>query len=306
MAKNRFPDFLVIGAGKSGTTSLNEYLKEHPQIFMSHRKEPNFFAFEMVDPEQYELESSRLYHYQSVTELSDYLALFDSAKPGQLLGEVSNTYLSSELACERIKHYIPEAKLIAILRNPAERLFSRYYHLVRVNEVSVEWEQLYDKNSEWWKRQDLIDEGFYYAHLKPYYEAFDSSQILLITYDRFVENTNEVMQEIFQFLGFKVQVEIATDVVYNKSGKVKNKMLDAVVGHNSFLIKGLKGLAPKAHHYLKENYIAKRFIHTLRNNNVEKPDLSEENRREITDEIYREDLEKLMSLTKLDIKRWLN
>lgn len=300
------PDFLVIGAGKSGTTSLNEYFKEHPQVFMCKRKEPNFFAFEMVNPADYELESSRAYFHQSVSKLDEYLSLFEGVKAGQLVGEVSNTYLSSELACQRIKHYIPDAKLIAILRHPAERLYSRYYHLVRINEVSVDWADLYDRESEWWKRQDLVDEGFYYAHLKPYYDNFPAENIKLVTYDDFTERTDETVRSIFRFLGIDDSVKIGTDVVYNKSGKVKNKALEKVVGNDSMIIGALRKISPGLHGWLKEHPLAKRILHSLRNKNVDKPELSATQSREIIDRIYREDLEQLTALTGLDLRSWLN
>lgn len=76
MEGSRLPDFVVIGAGKSGTTSLNEYLKEHPQIFMATRKEPNFFAYEMMSEDDFELERSKRFYRNSVLTIDEYLKLF--------------------------------------------------------------------------------------------------------------------------------------------------------------------------------------------------------------------------------------
>ncbi len=128
--KALWPHFLVIGAGKSGTTSLHEYLKQHPQIFMA-RKEPNFFAYENLDPSTLDDPDDREHYAQSFVSPESYLNLFAEAREGQLRGEVSNTYISKDGAWANIQRRLPEVKLIAILRHPAKRLFSRYTHLLR-------------------------------------------------------------------------------------------------------------------------------------------------------------------------------
>ena len=169
------PDFLIIGAGKSGTTSLNSYLSQHPDIFMSPVKEPNFFAY--INTEVSDLDNlETIKHYEeSIRNLDDYSHLFADAGKSQIKGEVSNTYMTRRDSATYIKDYIPKAKIIAILRNPTERLYSRYLHLARDNRLSeidpIE-EGLKNKSSVWWKRNDLIQEGFYYKNLKPYFRAF--------------------------------------------------------------------------------------------------------------------------------------
>ena len=305
-ARDNMPDFLVIGAGKSGTTSLNNYLKQHPQVFMCLRKEPNFFALEIPHPDDYELQSSRDYYYQSVSDIDEYQKLFQGAREDQLLGEVSNTYLNSELACDRIQHYLPGAKLIAILRHPAERLYSRYYHLVREDVLdNLTWDQLFDRNTEWWKRQDLVDEGFYYKHLKRYYDNFPAENIMPVLYEDFTEKTGEVVREIFKFLEVDTDADVDTETVYNKSGEVKNESVNKVVGQNSGPIRALRNLAPGLHKKLKSSPLANRLLYYFRNKNLEKPSMPADLRKKLIEEIYREDIEKLQKLIGKDLSHWL-
>src|ERR687894_3261543 len=112
------PNFFIIGAQKAGTTSLYYYLKQHPQIYMSPRKEPHFFK-----GMHSELRKSGR-GLPPVTDLGDYQALFRGVTDEKAIGEASASYLYSPKAPALIKSSIPDAKLIAVLRNPADRAYS--------------------------------------------------------------------------------------------------------------------------------------------------------------------------------------
>ncbi len=121
------PNFLIIGALKAGTTSLFNYLMQHPQIYMSPVKEPKFFALvgEYLDPKKREILG------KCVVDIEEYRALFDNVTTEKAIGEASAIYLSSRRAPGRIQHYILNVKLIAILRDPVERAYSHFLHNVR-------------------------------------------------------------------------------------------------------------------------------------------------------------------------------
>lgn len=307
MIQTRLPDFVVIGAGKSGTTSLNEYLKEHPHIFMSTRKEPNFFAYELANEKDFNLKSSKEFYKDSVLKLEDYLQLFKGSKKDQLLGEVSNTYLNSEMACTRIRHHIPNAKLIAILRHPADRLFSRYSHYTREGLLPEDGglDRVFDKSTSWWKRPDMITEGLYYGQLKRYYDNFPKENIRVYLYENFIDDTAAVVEDLFKFLEIDPAVKVATDIVYNKSGTVKNKAVDNIVGQNSAIILLLKKIAPSLHFWMKENVRVNRWLYNLRNKNLQKADFSPKLRKEIVEKIYAQDIKKLSGLIDQDLSHWL-
>lgn len=124
------PNFLIIGAAKSGTSSIYDYLKQHPQIYMSSIKEPIFFAFEGEQIDEFgpfnddPLAKGTLTN--SATNIDDYQALFRDVDGEKAIGEASVRYLYFSKSPNRIKKYIPEAKLIAILRNPVDRAYSHF------------------------------------------------------------------------------------------------------------------------------------------------------------------------------------
>ena len=304
--KQLLPDFLIIGAGKSGTTSLDNYLKQHPRLFFSRVKEPNFFAYDNVSTDK--MDKYVLRHYkQSVTNLTDYKELFREAKPDQLKGETSNTYLTVKHAAERIKHYIPDAKLIAILRQPTERLYSRFLHLARDNRLpSDRFEDVLDRNSIWWQRNDLVKEGFYYKNLSRYFELFPRENIRVYLNDDLKKDSLGLMKDIFDFLGVEPLGTINDSVKYNKSGIIKNKFYDKTLGHNSVFKVMLKKMAPTAiYNKAKESIWLQKVVNNLQNRNLEQPKLSPALHDQITNEIYKEDIEQLATLLNRDLSKWL-
>lgn len=301
------PDFLVIGAGKSGTTSLNEYLRQHPDVFMC-RKEPNFFAFEMHTADDFDDPVDRAYYYQAAHTLEQYQELWKNARKDQLKGDVSNTYMTHDPAYARIKHYVPEVKMIALLRHPAERLFSRYAHIEREGEVTDELavDRLWDRNSLWWRRPDLVPEGFYYRQLAPYFEHFKREQFRIYLYEEFTQDTERVFREILRFLDLRTDVDIDTGVVYNKTGKVKSPLLHKLVGPNSLPIRMVKKILPVPVKETSWTLALRNRVHNLRSANLTKTEIPAEIKSRVTQEIYRDDLVKLEELIQKDLTAWLD
>ena len=299
------PDFLVIGAGKSGTTSLDFYLSQHPQLFMSKVKEPNFLAYEAHTVDDFPDEETKTHFEQSVTDLDSYYALFSEAKEDQLIGEVSNTTLYMPHALETIQKHIPHVKLIAIIRQPAERLFSRYTHLLRVNKVPTDnfEKDIFDENSIWWSRADLVQEGFYAKHLQKFYDTFGSDKMKVILFEDLMKNTENCMDEIASFLSID-KFAFETGTQFNKSGKIKSQSMNKLVGHDSVIIKSLKASIPGVYKKIKENKGLKKLVEKLRSKNIEKVKLAPALKEKITQEIYLQDIEKLEKLIDKDLSHW--
>src|SRR3954454_7870144 len=114
------PDFLLIGAPKAGTTALHVALAGHPQLAMSTVKEPKFFLGDGPPPTGGGPGDAKTYS-EYVWRRADYEALWDAARPGQLLGESTTLYLGDPQAHRRIHALIPNAKLVAVLRDPIDR-----------------------------------------------------------------------------------------------------------------------------------------------------------------------------------------
>ena len=270
------PDFLIIGAGKSGTTSLNSYLSQHPEIYMSPVKEPNFFAY--ADVERSSLSSPEtIKHYEElIKDIDTYLSLFRGAKVGQLKGEVSNTYMTRANSATLIQKYVPQAKIIAILRNPVDRLYSRYLHLARDNrlaEIPPFMDGLKDRNSAWWRREDLIPEGFYHKNLTPYFDLFPLANIKVILFDDFNRNQTVVLKDLFSFLGVDNNFKPDVGAKLNQSGYIKNKYYNKVFGEGSVLFSFIKQFNPRFYDRLVENKALRNVLSKLRSRNLAKPKL---------------------------------
>ncbi len=123
MHDNR-PNFFLVGAPKSGTSSFYEYLSAHPDIYLPKVKELHYFAYPEV--------ADTYYDVPFVASESEYLGLFDNRRGEKCAGDLSPSYLYRELAADRIQRFQPDAKIIISLRNPIKRAISHYLMDVRL------------------------------------------------------------------------------------------------------------------------------------------------------------------------------
>ena len=301
------PDFLVIGAGKSGTTSIDKYLHQHPEVFVPARKEPNFFGYEMVRETDLRQNPDDLAHYRrSVTSLEQYLGIFAEALPYQKIGETSNTYLYHKDAPLRIRHYIPDVKLIAILRQPADRLFSRFMHLARENRTPTKnFSDCLDRNTIWWQRNDLVKEGFYAENLETYFRLFPRENIRVYLYEDLQREPLRIMREIYELIGVDADFEPDVSIRYNESGLIRNRFLNLVYGQGGWISRGLQAWFPKFYQQLRSNLSLKKQMLTLRRRNLDKKQMDPAIREALTLNVYREDILRLEKLIGRDLSHWL-
>ena len=294
------PNFLIIGAPKAGTTALYHYLSEHPQIYMSPVKEPKFFALE---GEKADFQGPGDWKHQYITDIETYGSLFNQVSNEVAIGEASPWYLHMPKAPERIRYYIPEAKLIAILRDPVERAYSQFWmHFSRNLEPIADFAQAMQAESEltrsnWSPRWYYKQRGFYYAQLKRYFDLFEREQIKVYLYEDFQTNSLSVLQDIFRFLGVDDTFIPNTDQKHNVTLIHKNKALHQFLTQSN----PIKSLL----HPLLPSKLRQRFALKLRELNLDKkPQLLPEVRRQLIEE-YREDILKLQELIQKDISHWL-
>ena len=293
------PNFLVIGAAKAGTTSLYNYLAQHPQIYMSPEKEPRFFALEGETPKFGGI--TQKINQASINTLEAYTQLFEGVNDEVAIGEASTIYLYSEKAADRIKHHIPSVKLIALLRHPAERAFSSYVHLVRDGFETANFaeglrleEQRRQEN--WQPLWFYQHRGFYYTQLKCYFDRFAPEQIRVYLYDDFLADSKNVWQDIYRFLNvdssFKPNLDRA-----NVSGIPRQRWLQNIFNKDNILKSAVKPLLPDP--------VRKKIYRAVSQKNLgSKPVMSPEIRQQLTN-TYREDILKLQDLIKRDLSCWL-
>ena len=303
------PNFIILGVGKSGTTTINYLLDQHPEVMMSKVKEPNFFALEgETKITGYDADDPHgFYHYpQSLTNFEDYKALFKSVKGEKIIGDCSNMYQYSTKAADNIKKYVPNAKLLGVFRNPSERLFSRYQHLLRVNRCPTpNFTDCFTRGNLWWQKKDLIQEGFYYTHMKYYFEHFDRSKIKIMLYDDFKNNPATFMQEIFDYLEIDKTFTPNYSMKFNVGGEIKNKFKDKLIGEESIIRKTIESIAPALVNWSRNNETLLKIVYNLRNKNLKRTYLTPEIKKRLNDEIYGEEIVNFGKLVGRDLSHWL-
>lgn len=301
--KHTLPNFLVIGAAKSGTSALYRYLQQHPDIYMSPIKEPHFFGYENQPPNTNGPDD---FVNTAITNINSYLSLFSQVTTEKAIGEASPTYIHLPRAVERIHYHIPNAKLIAILRHPAERAFSAYMHVIRdQRETEQNFRQALQLEEEriaknWGPIWHYTKIGYYYKHLTKYYDCFESNQIRIYLYDEFKTNPLKTLQDIFHFLEIDSSFTPNLRINVNVSGVQKSKLVYQLI-HTIFNKPNpVKFIARQ----LIPETIRWRFTTNIRNKNLKQRTINPEIRKELT-ELFREDILKLQDLINKDLSHWL-
>lgn len=295
---NQLPNFLIIGAAKGGTTSLYYYLDQHPQIYMSPLKEPRFFALEGEELNFQNPDQS--INHTSVTSLSEYYKLFEGVTDEIAIGEASPLYLYSEKAVERIDHYVPDAKLIAVLRNPIDRAYSCYKHLIAQETLSFA-EALREEDNriqkKWAHLWHYRRGGYYYAQLKRYFDKFDHQKLKIYLFDDLIANPLDVIQDLFSFL--EVDNSFAPEMTHkNVSNNPKVKVLQNILSERNTLRTFAKQVVPEQ---LRVSVAEK-----VRNwNSKEFNSIPADVKKQLTED-YRDDVLNLQDLIGRDLSHWLD
>ena len=216
------PNFFVVGAPKAGTTSLYHYLDQHPDVYMSPIKEPNYFANEIrpelfsdemrpaVDADQCDLQ--RYLHGPMmekrfggiVTDWDDYLRLFQNVKGEKAIGEASVCYLWSKTAAANIQARIPHAKILMILRDPVDRMFSQYLQMVTEGRIRVKFREHVEAALHCHDvkvRGASLEFGLFTEDVKRYLDRFPGANVQIHLYEDYRKQQAQVLAETFRFLG---------------------------------------------------------------------------------------------------------
>lgn len=230
------PTFLVLGAARCGTTSLHYYLADHPDICMSTIKEPNHFLFRQTDSGPQPCIDDRRILAKSVPDRADYERLFPAAAAG--VGEASPLYLYTRETPELIRSAVPDAKLIAVVREPVDRAWS---HFVYVNDdlgdgTAAAFAAAADRElplgyEPYRTGTHFLRLSAYAEQLRRYRETFPAEQLLVVSYDDLIARTGDTLATICRFLGVDDSHPFDTTVRYNPSSGERSLVarLDRVV-----------------------------------------------------------------------------
>ena len=300
--KNKLPNFLIVGAAKSGTSALHNYLNQHPDVFMPsyntegiNVKEPQFFVKQMV--------MNRI--HSGVWDWESYKDLFKQAQNYQAIGEASVFYLYYfEEAIKNIKQYLTnEVKIIIILRNPINRAFSAHQHVSRSIKENLSFEDAIALEEKRLMNNETLtpmvmykDMGLYCAMVNAYLESFNNVHIIL--YDDFAKNTDNELKKVFRFLDINENVKVDSRKKHNVGGvRWNNSVVKSILLNNN----KLKTIANK--------YFSKRIIEKIRDflshlfkRKVVKMKTST---KEDLISFYKKDIIKLSKLINRDLTLWL-
>lgn len=297
------PNFLIIGAAKSGTSALYHYIRHHPEIYMSPRKETHFFAFENIEPATNGPGDTVP---GAVTKMDEYLSLFAGVKHEKVIGEASPTYIYLPRACERIKIHTPEAKMVAILRNPTDRAYSAFMHLIRDGREPVaDFAQALEKEDDrirqnWGPIWHYKRGGLYYDQVLRYFQMFGRDQVRIYLYDDFNKSPHAVLADIFTYLGVSDSWIPDISVRPNVSGVPKNKLMHKWM-QDLFL---RPNIAKAVSRRLIPERVRWRVTTQMRTWNVAKRPLPAHIRPQLN-EYFRDDIQKLSQLIERDLSHWL-
>ncbi len=306
------PDFLIIGAAKSGTSSLNYWLDSYDEIFMPDPKEPNFFSFENFQQtyqEKLELHKATNLHNFNFNE---YQQLFKE-KENKIIGDASTGYIRyPDNVISNIEEYYGDhaknLKLICLLRNPVDKIYSHYLMFVKWGVESREFRETiipkYKTHNNIIEQQiDYLAPGFYYEDLKKYKEYFGSN-LKVYLFDDLIKNKEEVLRDVLNHIGLKTE-KLPNNInqVFNEGGIPKNnfaKMLIAYRGKERKLKNFLKSVLPSA---LTENI--KKKVDNLNSTLTYKPKIDKTSKMYLQ-ELYKNDIIKTSKLIDRDLSSWLS
>ena len=289
------PNFLIIGAMKAGTTSIYNYLNQHPAIFMSPNKEPGYLSF---GDTEFCYESKKLFPFR-ICSYGEYERLFQDVKDEKAIGEATTSYLDCLRAPSRIKELLPDVKLIAVLRDPAERAYSHFLYNKKmfVEDLPTLEMALNEEenrvNNKYGYRYKYLGKGFYFKHLNYYLKFFKKDQTKILLFDDLKNDPLKIIQEIFSFLEVDKTFHPDTSIKYNTSGVWRNNAIKTLLEKfHTLRIIAEKKLPPRMVSYLGRVIMKPQKINpALRNDLIN---------------IYHQDILQLQDLIQRDLSSWLH
>lgn len=301
------PNFLIVGAAKSGTTSLHNYLRQHPQIFMPEVKENFFFSFmgkhpNFISPDPLEPICCRL---------DDYIKIFEGAQEGQVAGEASPSYLYTyEATIKNLKKVygqgLQKLRIIIILRNPIDRAWSQYFHFIKHGKEVIAFDKAIHPDTigsrlsdNWNIFYDYIGFGMYFHQVKAFWDNF--SHVKIFFFEDLNRNCSKLIRSIFEFLDVEPSFQPKLSLRYNVSGVPKNHFIYKFLIQPNPLRNAISRTFIRRIISERSRY---KIIEYLNAKDLKRPEMNRHTREYLAN-LYRDDLLKLQKLLNRDLSHWL-
>ena len=292
MAKKiKEPNFFIVGAAKSGTSSLANYIRQHPDVFMPSVKEPFFFVPDI-----------------GFDDYDEYISLFRKAGNAKAIGEASTGYLFHRHAASAIYERFPHAKNIIILRNPVEMAFSYWRYTsthfdeslsfedaICASEREIRMSDRFRKScTDWWGNYVYIERGMYSHQVKRYMDVFGRTNVKVYIFERFIKSPKMMCRDVFDFLGVKSDFVPVFRVV-NEGGESRFQLLRKLRNRRYPLLHAIftSKFRMKVGGFTRE-------LNTKRGERV----MLNPTTKGLLDGIFRDDVEKLESILGYRIEEW--
>lgn len=278
-----WPNFFIVGAPKCGTSSLYEYLKDVPEVFMCPVKEPNYFGISV---------NTDFLLSKPIRDKKKYLNLFSKIKKEIAIGEATPSYLWDPKAPELIYKQVPNAKIIIILRDPIERAYSEYLFHIGLGYWDINFSDLIRniRTAKHYASDGILGVGLYYEQILRYKKIFGLKKIKFLIFEEFVKNPNKSVNDVLEFLGIKTKPYESKNETYNPYSVPRGTLSKSIIG-NSFLRKIGKEILP---------FNTSIFLRKILTEKGSKPPL-DQNDRNFLEDFYHEDVKKLKELLNFPI-----
>jgi Sulfotransferase family len=316
MPERPIPNFFIAGAPKAGTTSLYHHLSQHPEIYMSRVKEPSFFSLE-TRPESFEPRYRDYFHRHIealrkdlnqglkgyglgglVTQLEDYLKLFEGVREERAIGEASVFYLWSKTAAREIAAFNPAAKIVLVLRHPAERAFSQYIHYVSDGHIAHSCSEhiaaCLKHDGELGLYRPFLEFGFYGEQIERLLDYIPERQVRVWLYEDTLADPMKFFRDVLAFL------EVDTEFVPDMTRRYRQMQIPKVLGvsqalRRSGIWRAMRNCTPPA----LRPFLKKRVYHARGSLTIPAED------RRFLVQYYRDDVRRLERVIERDLSAWM-
>lgn len=295
------PNFLIIGAARSGTSALAEFIRQHPEVYFSEPKEPHYLSFANQKVQFAGRGDDIMINQRAITDDARYWSLFEGAGNAKAIGEgsVSTLYYHAQ-SVPRIRQLLPTVKMFVVLRNPIDRAFSSFLYMrSRGHEEHATFAPALDAEAKrieenWHHIWHYTQMGMYVEQLRPFLSEF-GSQVRVYLHEDMTQGGDDFYRDVYSFLGIDPTFRPQTEIEINRSGEPKNKLLQRLI-RETVRRPWLRTLVRAS--------LPRRLRMKLQSSNLQRNDMSEEDRLRLV-ECFKPTINTLGTLLQRDLSPWL-